>query len=171
MKMNIQRRYLLNFILCCNTFKHQNSIGEGFRLWEKNLNLQWWCSSFWLYTNPLHCVFPKQIWQAAHMFVFLSICHCPSLIQRHPLLKGGYTGHEKMYSGDVNISPRLAETKWNQQFLEKSVLPIFPGRLRFWLFYLLNPGKSPPAPPLVHAAATRRGGGGGESPGFSRKNR
>ena len=46
----------------------------------------------------------------------------------HPLLKGGYTGHEKTYSEEVNISPRLAETKQNQQFLEKSVLPIFPGR-------------------------------------------
>ena len=69
----------------------------------------------------------------------------------HPLLKGEYTGHEKTYSGDVNISPRLAETKRNQQFLEKSVLPFFLGRSRFWLFhlfFLLNPGNPPPAPPL-----------------------
>ena len=28
----------------------------------------------------------------------------------HPLLKGGYTGHEKTYSGDVGISSGLAET-------------------------------------------------------------
>ena len=92
----------------------------------------------------------------------------------HPLLKGEYTGHEKTYSGDVNISPRLAETKRNQQFLEKSVLPFFLGRSRFWLFhlfFLLNPGNPPPPPPLVHAAATRRGGAGGGSPGISRKNR
>ena len=51
----------------------------------------------------------------------------------HPLLKGGYTGHEKTYSGDVDISPRLAETKRNQQFLEKSDLPIFLGSSRFFL--------------------------------------
>ena len=92
----------------------------------------------------------------------------------HLLLKGEYTGHEKTYSGDVNISPRLAETKRNQQFLEKSVLPFFLGRSRFWLFhlfFLLNPGNPPPPPPLVHAAATRRGGAGGGSPGLSRKNR
>ena len=92
----------------------------------------------------------------------------------HPLLKGRYTGHEKTYSGDVNISPRLAETKRNQQFLDKSVLPFFLGRSRFWLFhlfFLLNPGNPPPPPPLVHAAATRRGGAGGGSPGLSRKNR
>ena len=91
----------------------------------------------------------------------------------HPLLKEGYTGHEKTYSGDVNISPRLAETKRNQQFLEKSVLPIFLGRSRFWLFhlfFLLNSGNSPPALPLVPAAATQRGGSGGGLPGFSRKN-
>ena len=53
----------------------------------------------------------------------------------HPLLKGGYTGHEKTYSGDVDISPGLAETKRNQQFLEKSVLPIFLGSSRFFLNY------------------------------------
>ena len=51
----------------------------------------------------------------------------------HPFLKGDYTGHEKTYFGDDDISPRLAETKQNQQFLEKSVLPIFLGRSRFWL--------------------------------------
>ena len=51
----------------------------------------------------------------------------------HPLLKGGYTGHEKTYSGDVDISPGLAETKRNQQFLEKSDLPIFLGSSRFFL--------------------------------------
>ena len=34
----------------------------------------------------------------------------------HPLLEGGYTGHEKTYSGDVDISPGLAETKRYQQF-------------------------------------------------------
>ena len=28
----------------------------------------------------------------------------------HPLLKGGYTGHEKTYSGDLDISPGLAKT-------------------------------------------------------------
>ena len=49
----------------------------------------------------------------------------------HPLLKGGYTGHEKTYSGDVDISPGLAETKRNQQFLDKSVLPIFLGSSYF----------------------------------------
>ena len=38
----------------------------------------------------------------------------------HPHLKGGYTGHEKTYSGDVDISPGLAETKRNQQILETS---------------------------------------------------
>ena len=92
----------------------------------------------------------------------------------HPLLKGEYTGHEKTYSGDVNISPRLAETKRNQQFLEKSVLPFFLGRSRFWLFhlfFLLNPGDPPSAPPLRVAAAWTRGGAGGESLEFSRKNR
>ena len=31
-------------------------------------------------------------------------------IPAHPLLKGGYTGHEKTYSGDVDIFPRLAQT-------------------------------------------------------------
>ena len=51
----------------------------------------------------------------------------------HPLLKGEYTGHEKTYFGDLNISPRLAETKQNQQFLEKSDLPFFMGGSRFWL--------------------------------------
>ena len=83
------------------------------------------------------------------------VCIIPSIII-HPLLKGEYTGHEKTYSGDVNISPRLAETKRNQQFLEKSVLPFFLGRSRFWLFhlfFLLNPGDSPPAPPLWVTAA------------------
>ena len=49
----------------------------------------------------------------------------------HPLLKGGYTGHEKTYSGDVDISPGLAETKRNQQFLDKLVLPIFLGSSYF----------------------------------------
>ena len=34
----------------------------------------------------------------------------------HTLLKGGYTGHEKTYSGDVNISPGLPKTKQNQFF-------------------------------------------------------
>ena len=51
----------------------------------------------------------------------------------HPLLKGGYTGHEKTYSGDIDISPGLAETKRNQQILEKSDLPIFLGSSRFFL--------------------------------------
>ena len=91
----------------------------------------------------------------------------------HPFLKGGYTGHEKTYFGDDDISPRLAETKRNQQFLEKSVLPIFLGRSRFWLFhpfFLLNPGNPPPDLPIVHAAASQRGGSGAGLPGFSRKN-
>ena len=50
----------------------------------------------------------------------------------HPLLKGGYTGHEKTYSGDIDISPGLAETKQTQYFLDKSVLPIFPGSSHFF---------------------------------------
>ena len=69
------------------------------------------------------CSFPKvQSLQILYKDVFL-----------HPLLKGGYTGHEKTYSGDVDISPGLAETKRNQQFLEKSDLPIFLGSSRFFL--------------------------------------
>ena len=54
-------------------------------------------------------------------------------VPMHPLLKKGYTGHEKTYSGDVDISPGLAESKQNQQFLEKSDLPIFLGSSRFFL--------------------------------------
>ena len=50
---------------------------------------------------------------------------------KHPLLKGKYTGHEKTYFGDLDISPRLAETKRNQKKLDKSVLPIFLGGSRF----------------------------------------
>ena len=46
---------------------------------------------------------------------------------KHPLLKGDYTGHEKTYFGDLDISPRLAETKRKQKISEKSGLPIFLG--------------------------------------------
>ena len=89
-------------------------------------------------------------------------------VSHHPLLKEWYTGHEKTYSGDINISPGLAETKRNQQILEKLGLPIFVGMSQFWLFhlfFLLNPGNPPPAPPLVDAAATQMGGAGGGLPG------
>ena len=40
----------------------------------------------------------------------------------HPLLKQTYTGPETTSVGDLDFSPRLAETKQNQQFLEKSGL-------------------------------------------------
>ena len=81
------------------------------------------------------------MWTSAKLnyFKFLQN-HAPALPQRvlfgtlpHPLLKGGYTGHEKTYSGDIDISPGLAETKRNQQILEKSDLPIFLGSSRFFL--------------------------------------
>ena len=45
----------------------------------------------------------------------------------HPLPKGDYTGHEKTYFGDLDISPRLAESKQKQNISEKSSLPIFLG--------------------------------------------
>ena len=38
----------------------------------------------------------------------------------HPLLKQTYAGLEKTSVGDFDFSPRLAETKQNQPFLEKS---------------------------------------------------
>ena len=38
----------------------------------------------------------------------------------HPLLKPTYTRPEKTSVGNPNFLPRLAETKQNQQFLEKS---------------------------------------------------
>ena len=38
---------------------------------------------------------------------------------------------KKTCYGDVDISPGLAETKRNQQFLDKSVLPIFLGSSHF----------------------------------------
>ena len=57
--------------------------------------------------------------QAWNMHFSVPLCELTPT-QVHPLLKGGYTGHEKTYSGDVDISPGLAETKRNQQFSEKS---------------------------------------------------
>ena len=50
---------------------------------------------------------------------------------QHPLLKPTYTGHEKTSVGNLNFLPRLAETKQDQQFLEKSGLQIFLGCSRF----------------------------------------
>ena len=40
----------------------------------------------------------------------------------HPLLKETYTRPETTSVGNIDFSPRLAETKRNQQFLEKSGL-------------------------------------------------
>ena len=38
-----------------------------------------------------------------------------AFIEAPVLLKGEYTGHEKTYLGDLDFSPRLAETKRNQK--------------------------------------------------------
>ena len=46
----------------------------------------------------------------------------------HPLLKGKYTGQEKTYLGDLDISPRLAETKRNKKII-KIGLTDFSGQL------------------------------------------
>ena len=43
----------------------------------------------------------------------------------HPLLKASYTRPETTSVGNVDFSPRLAETKRNQEFLEKSGLEFF----------------------------------------------
>ena len=50
-----------------------------------------------------------------------------------PSLKEVIPGMKKTYSGDIDISPGLAETKRNQLILEKLDLPIFLGSSRFFL--------------------------------------
>ena len=45
-----------------------------------------------------------------------------SLTDDHPLLKATYTRPEITSVGNVDFSPRLAETKRDQQLLEKSGL-------------------------------------------------
>ena len=44
------------------------------------------------------------------------------MIMTHPLLKATYTRPEITSVGNVDFSPRLAETKRDQHFLEKSGL-------------------------------------------------
>ena len=65
--------------------------------------------------------------QICKMSVFLRHQDIFQVWGGHPLLKGDYTGHEKTYFGDLDISPRLAETKRKQKISEKSGLPIFLG--------------------------------------------
>ena len=64
----------------------------------------------------------------------------PSLKGACPLLKGRYTGHEKTYTGDVNISLGLAKTKRNQQISEKIRLTNFSGQLTLFPKFTLKLG-------------------------------
>ena len=95
---------------------------------------QKWLQIFIMHRSPFLFILATHYQTLMNIFVI----HCQRLVTwrsgevaggelARPLLKGDYTGHEKTYFGDLDISPRLAETKRKQKISEKSGLPIFLG--------------------------------------------